>query len=71
MAGRLSRSAGWALPPAGQPRELNLRIPAETTARSAVASLFRRFAVEVLVVGLRVVAGMMDDPVPMIRRRIE
>jgi hypothetical protein len=34
-------------------------------------SLFRRFAVEVLVVGLRVGAGMVDNAVPMIRRRIE
>ena len=34
-------------------------------------SLFRRFAVEVFVVGLRVVAGMVDDTVSMIRRRIE
>ena len=39
--------------------------------RRAVDSLFRRFAVEVLVVGLRLVAGMVDDAVPMIRRRIE
>src|ERR1035437_8959095 len=38
---------------------------------SQVDSLFRRFAVEVLVVGLRVVAGMVDDAVPMIRWRIE
>jgi hypothetical protein len=36
-----------------------------------VASLFRRFAVEVLVVGLRIVAGMVDDSVAMIRRSIE
>src|ERR1035437_1971136 len=36
-----------------------------------IDSLFRRFAVEVLVVGLRLVAGMVDDAVPMIRRRIE
>src|SRR4051812_18660685 len=34
-------------------------------------SLFRCFAVELLVVGLRVDAGMVDDSVPMIRRRIE
>jgi hypothetical protein len=39
--------------------------------RRAVDCLFRRFAVEVLVVGLRVIAGMVDDAVPMIRRRIE
>ena len=37
----------------------------------AVGSLFRRFAVEVFVVGLCVGAGMVDDAVPMIRRRIE
>src|ERR1035437_4955673 len=36
-----------------------------------VDSLFRRFAVEVFVVGFRVGAGMVDDAVPMIRRRIE
>ena len=35
-----------------------------------VDSLFRRFAVEVFVVSLRVVAGMVDDAVPMTRRRI-
>jgi hypothetical protein len=35
----------------------------------AVDSLFRRFAVKVLVVGLRFGAGMMNDAVPMIRRR--
>src|SRR5450759_4670892 len=40
-------------------------------ARRAVDSLFRRFAVEVLVVGLRRGASMVDDAVPMIRRRIE
>ena len=33
--------------------------------------LFRRFAVEVLVVGLCIGAGMVDDAVPMIRRRVE
>ena len=37
----------------------------------AVDSLFRRFAIKVLVVGLRVVAGMVDNAVPMIRGRIE
>src|SRR5450759_3326709 len=41
------------------------------SARRAVDSLFRRFAVEVLVVGFRLGAGMVDDAVPMIRRRIE
>ena len=34
-------------------------------------SLFSRFTVEVLVVGLRILSGMMDDAIPMIRRRIE
>jgi hypothetical protein len=38
---------------------------------SLVDSLFRRFAVEVFVVGLRVAAGMVDDAVPKIRWRIE
>ena len=33
--------------------------------------LFRRLAVEVLVVCLRLGAGMVDDTVPMIRGRIE
>src|SRR5665811_1781682 len=37
----------------------------------AVDSLFCRFAVEVLVGSLSVLAGMVDDAVPMIRRRIE
>jgi hypothetical protein len=32
-------------------------------------SLFRRSSVEVLVVGLRAVAGLLDDAVPMIRGR--
>ena len=36
-----------------------------------VHSLFGGFAVEVLVVGLRLVAGMVDDAIPMIRGRIE
>jgi hypothetical protein len=36
-----------------------------------VDSLFRRLAVKVLVVGFRIVAGMVDDAIPMIRRRIE
>src|SRR5450759_5552411 len=36
-----------------------------------VQSLLRRFAVEVLVVDLRLVASMVDDAIPMIRRRIE
>ena len=34
-------------------------------------SLFRRFAVEVFVVGLRVGAGVVDDAVLMIRRCVE
>ena len=53
-----------------QPRELNLRHSCGDQP-GAVDSLFRRFAVEVLVVGLRVGAGMVDDAVPMIRGRIE
>ena len=36
-----------------------------------VISLFCRFAVEVLVIGLSFGAGMVDDAVPMIRGRIE
>ena len=36
-----------------------------------IDSLFRRFAVEVFIVGLRVGASMVDDAVPMIRRCIE
>src|SRR5665647_2363293 len=42
-----------------------------TPAWRAVDSLFRRFAVKVFVVGLRVGAGMVEDAVPMIRRCIE
>jgi len=42
-----------------------------SAAGCAVGSLFRRFAVEMLVVGLRIGAGMVDDAIPMIRRRIE
>src|ERR1022692_5150243 len=37
--------------------------------QSGTDSLFRRFAIEVLVVGLRVDAGMVDDAVPMIDRK--
>ena len=33
--------------------------------------LFGRLAVEVFIVGFRIVAGMVDNAVPMIRRRIE
>src|ERR1051326_925897 len=36
-----------------------------------VNSLFRRFAVEMLVVGLCILPGMMDDTVSVIRRSIE
>ena len=36
-----------------------------------VDSLFRRFTIEVFIVGLRIRAGMVNDAVPMIRRRIE
>src|SRR5450756_625925 len=57
-------------PPSGQPRELNLRIPAQISSERSRA-LFRRFAVEVLIVGLRFFAGMVDDAIPMIRRRIK
>jgi hypothetical protein len=42
-----------------------------SAAGGAVGSLFRRFAIEVLVISLRVGAGMVDEAVPMIRRRIE
>ena len=43
----------------------------QISAWCAVNSLFSRFAVEVLVVGLRIFASMVDDAVPLIRRRIE
>ena len=46
-------------------------IPENRLHTSRADSLFRRFAVEVFVVGLRVGAGMVDDAVPMIRRRIK
>ena len=39
--------------------------------RRAVDSLFRCIAVEVLLIGLRLVSGMVDDTIPMIRRRID
>jgi hypothetical protein len=42
-----------------------------SAAGCAVDSLFRRFAIEVFVVCLRIGAGMVDDAVPMIRRRIK
>jgi len=42
-----------------------------SAAGCAVGSLFRRFAIEVFVVGFRVGAGRVDNAVPMIRRRIE
>ena len=38
-----------------------------SAAGCTVGSLFRRFAIEVLVVGFRIGAGMVDDAVPMIR----
>ena len=40
-------------------------------ARRSVDSLFRRFAVKMLVVRLRFVARMVDDAIPMIRGRVE
>src|ERR1035438_1218687 len=42
-----------------------------TPVRHTVHYLFRRSAIEVLVVGLRVGAGMVDDAVPMIRGCVE
>src|SRR5450830_1802428 len=65
----LQRMAG-SRPPMGQPRTSTLAL-LRTSCRRAVHSLFRRFSVEVFAVGLRVVAGTVDDAVPMIRRRIE
>src|SRR5665811_203644 len=47
------------------------RLHRRNSPRRPVDSLFRRLAVEVFVVGLRVGAGMVEDAVPMIRRRIE
>jgi len=47
------------------------KTPIQEREKLLLLDLFRRFAVEVLVVGLRIVAGMVDDAVPMIRRRIE
>ena len=44
---------------------------ADSSGISHVDSLFRRFAVEVFVVGLRVSAGVVDNTVSMIRRRIK
>src|SRR5450631_3624090 len=41
------------------------------SARVELDFLFRCFAVEVFVVGLRIGAGVVYDTVPMIRRRIE
>jgi len=62
----------------GRSRELRSRCPLEPllgsrmySTRLPVDSLFRCFAVEVFVVGFRFGAGMVDDAVPMIRRRIE
>src|SRR5450759_4203 len=45
--------------------------PSRRAGFRAVDSLFRRFAVEMFVVGLRVAGSMVDDAVPMIRRRID
>src|SRR5450830_2065828 len=45
--------------------------PGDRLDTSRVDSLFRRFVVEVFGVGLRIGASMVDDAVPMIRRRIE
>jgi hypothetical protein len=42
-----------------------------SAAGCAVGSLFRRFAIEVLVVCLRIGAGIVDNAVPIIRRLIE
>jgi len=44
---------------------------ADSSGISHVDSLFRRFAVEVFVVGLGFSAGVVDNIVSMIRRRIE
>jgi len=44
---------------------------ASMPARRPADPLLRRLAVEVLVVRLRVGTGVVDDAVPMIRRRIE
>jgi len=44
---------------------------ADSSGISRIDSLFRRFAVEVFVVGLSVGAGGVGDAVPMILRRIE
>jgi hypothetical protein len=41
------------------------------TAQRPADSSFGRLAVEVLAIGLRVGARMVDDPVPMVRRRVE
>ena len=49
---------------------LHPALPRPDPFRGVADSLFRRFAVEVFVVGLRVGAGMVDDAVPMIRGRI-
>ena len=38
--------------------------------RDAVDSLFRRFAVKVFVIGLRIIAGVVNHSVAVIRRRI-
>ena len=46
-------------------------LPLPDPLRRVVDSLFRRFSVEVFVVGLRIGAGVVDDAVPMIWGRID
>ena len=53
------------------PKDLARRSRAGCSIALAVEALFCRLAVEVLGVGLRVFAGMVDDAVPMIRGGIE
>jgi hypothetical protein len=57
--------------PLSDNQRLNRMTKMTITSIRLVDSLFRRFAVEVFVVGLRVGAGMVDNAVPMIRRCIE
>ena len=52
-------------------RENSTKGAPQESARCPVVALFRRFAVEVLVVRFRVGAGVVDDPIPVIRGRIE
>src|ERR1017187_5456821 len=65
------RASAFNAPPGSMTASKSAGFALSSTARRAVDSLFRRLAVEMLVVGLRVLAGMVDDAVPMIRRRIE